>query len=100
MVDDRYKFAEEKFSKARRSLMFPPRGKEAVVISEACADCGVGLADLPLEDLEHTARDRVSNLLKLIERKDKLSEADKPELCDLINYLAFYFHDRWTGVWG
>jgi hypothetical protein len=98
-MDDRYKYPEEKFAQARRHLMLPPRGKEAMVISEACAECGLGLNDLSLEDLEYTARDRVSKLMELIERKDKLSEADKQELCDLINHLAYYFHDRWTGVW-
>jgi hypothetical protein len=98
-MDDRYKYPEEKFSYARRHLMLPPPEKEALVISEACHECGLGLRDLVLDDLEYTGRDRVSKLTKLIERKDKLNAADKQELCDLINYLAYYFHDRWTGVW-
>jgi HD-GYP domain-containing protein (c-di-GMP phosphodiesterase class II) len=99
-MDDRYKYAEEKFSQARRYLMLPPAGKEALVISEASHECGLGLRDVPLDDdFEYTARDRVSKLTELIARKDKLSADDKQELCDLINYLAYYFHDRWTGVW-
>jgi hypothetical protein len=60
---------------------------------------GLGFRDLVLDDLEYTARNRVSKLTEVIERKDKLSAADKQEFCDLINYLAYYFHDRWTGVW-
>lgn len=98
-MNDRYKYPEEKFSQARRHLMLPPRGKEAMVISEACAECGLGLHGLSLDDIESTATDHISKLMELMDRKDKLSEADKHELCESINYLAYYFHDRWTGVW-
>jgi hypothetical protein len=103
-MDDRFKYVEEKFSQARRYLMLPPPGKEAMVISEACNECGLGINDLgshglTLNDLESAARDHIFKLMELIERKDKLSAADKHDLGESINYLAYYFHDRWTGVW-
>jgi hypothetical protein len=97
-MNDRYKYPEEKFSQARRHLMLPPLGEEAMVISEACAECGLGLNNVSLDDLEQTARDHISKLMELMKRKDKLSEADKHELCDSINYLAYHFHDRWKEV--
>jgi hypothetical protein len=105
-MDDRYKYAEEKFSQARRRLMLPPQGKEALVISEACGECRLGLNNISLDDLDDRARDdrardRISKLTELLERQQKsLSDTDKQELCDEINSLAYYFHDRWTGVWG
>ena len=98
-MNDRYKYPEEKFSQARRNLMLPPREKEALAISEACNECGLGLHDLSLDDLDDTARDYISRLTKLIVRKETLSAADKHDLCESINYLAYYFHDRWTEVW-
>jgi hypothetical protein len=102
-MDDRYKYAEEKFSQARCYLMLPPPGEEALHISEACHECGLGIHDLgrhglSLDDLEQTARDRIFKLMELIEKKDNLSATDKHELCDSINYLAYYFHDRWKEV--
>jgi hypothetical protein len=53
-MNDRYKYPEEKFSQARRHLMLPPRGKEAMLISEACAECRLGLNNVSLDDLEQT----------------------------------------------
>jgi hypothetical protein len=98
-MNDRYKYPEEKFSQARRHLMLPPRGKEAMLISEACAECRLGLNNVSLDDLEQTARDHISKLMELMERKGSWkSEADKHELCESINYLAYYFHDRWKEV--
>jgi hypothetical protein len=94
-MSDRYFYAQEKFSQARRHLMLPPRGKEAMLISE----CRLGLNNVSLDDLEQTARDHISKLMELMERKGSWkSEADKHELCDSIDYLAYYFHDRWKDV--
>jgi hypothetical protein len=98
-MNDRYKYAEEKFSQARRDLMLPPPGKEAQVISEALNECWLGLRDLSLDDLDNIARDYVFRLNELIERKENLSKADERHLCESIDYLAYYFHDRWTEVW-
>jgi hypothetical protein len=98
-MNDRYKYPEEKFSLARSYLMLPPRGKEALVISQACSECSLGLNDVSLDELEPIARDHISKLKELMERKEKLSEIDKRDLCESINYLAYCFHDRWTGVW-
>jgi hypothetical protein len=98
-MNDRYKYPEEKFSQARRHLMLPPRGKEVMVISEACNECELGLHNLSLDDLDSMARDYIFKLKELIERKQNLSDADKHHLCESINYLAYYFHDRWTEVW-
>jgi hypothetical protein len=98
-MDDHYKYPEEKFSKARRTLMLPPRGKEAELISQACHECSLGLNDVSLDELEPRARDHISKLKELMERKETLSEIDKHDLCESINYLAYSFHDRWTGVW-
>jgi hypothetical protein len=98
-MNDHYKYPEQKFSQARRHLMLPPRGEEAQAISDACNECELGLNGLSLDDLENRARDHISKLTELIGKKQKLSDADKQELCDEINYLAYYFHDRWTDVW-
>ena len=98
-MNDHYKYPEEKFSQARRQLMLPPPGKEAPAISEACNECELGLHDVSLDDLDNTARDHIAELRKLIGRKQNLSAADKHHLCESIDYLAYYFHDRWTEVW-
>jgi hypothetical protein len=98
-MNDHYKYPEEKFSYARRHLMLPPPEKEALFISEACHECFLGLNDVSLDDLEPRARDHISKLKELMERKEKLSEIDKHDLCESINYLAYCFHDHWTGVW-
>jgi len=99
-MNNRYKYPEEKFSQARRHLMLPPRGKKALAISQACSECELGLHDLLLDDLDNTARGHIFKLTELIRRIQKLNAADKHDLCESINYLAYYFHDRWTEVWG
>lgn len=99
-MNDHYRYAEERFSQARRYLMLPPRGKKALAISQACKECELGLQDLSMDKLDYKAQDHVSQLKKLILRNHKLNAAEKHDLCESINYLAYYFHDRWTEVWG
>jgi hypothetical protein len=97
-MDHGYKYTEEKFSEARRKLMLPPPIKEAQVLKEVFQLCRLGLNNISLDDLNERARDHASKLTELIEKKEKLSAPEKQELCDLINDLAYYFHDRWKGV--
>ena len=99
-MDNRYKYPEEKFSQARRYLMLPTRPKESATISQACSECLLGLSDVPLDDLDEKTQGHIAKLKELMGKKQKLTAADKQELCEAINYLAYYFHDRWTGVWG
>jgi hypothetical protein len=105
-LDESYAYTETKFSEARRKLMLPPLIKEAQVLTEVFQLCRLGLNNISLDDLNERARDHASKLTALIERKEtalierkeKLSAPEKQELCDLINDLAYYFHDRWKGV--
>jgi hypothetical protein len=99
-MDHAYKYTEEKFSQARRHLMLPLRGKEGLAISQACSECSLALKNIShLEDgLDERARAYISQLKELIEREKILSDTDKHVLCELIDHLAYYFHDRWKEV--
>ena len=97
-MDNRYKYPEQKFAQARRYLMLPTRQKENGIILEVLNECQVGLNELPTDDLDEKTQDNIAKLKELIGKK-KLTPADKQELCETINYLAYYFHDRWTCVW-
>jgi hypothetical protein len=33
-----------------------------------------------------------------MDKKESFRDKGKQELCDLINHLAYYFHDRWKQV--
>jgi hypothetical protein len=101
-MNERYSYTEHKFALARRYLMLPPRGKEALAISAAVQECRLGLQNIAHlnNELDDRSRDYISKLTELMEKKEKksFSDNDKQELCDSINHLAYYFHDRWKEV--
>jgi hypothetical protein len=99
-MDDRYSYTEKKFSEARRVLMLPAPGKEALAISEALQDCQLGLQNIAHlnHDLDERVLGYISRLRELTDKRKSFGDNDKQELCDLINHLAYYFHDRWKQV--
>jgi hypothetical protein len=101
-----FPYAAEKFAAARRSLMLPHTAGEARSIASAFHECLLGLKDIRSEDLDDNASMWVAKIQQMMDvtgiedplgvgtwemKARQLSDADKIELRNSVDELAFWF---------